>query len=144
MRLCQDRIVRVAASLLLACSISIGASAVLSATPAEALPAGYSPNGCTTGPIQPGYNETFRGQCNRHDYCYDELWYGWGWYNPLNGGWTGRLSCDNLFHSEMRTKCANDFSWSWSRRYACYGAALVYYQAVRSFGGPFFANPYLN
>ena len=144
MSLVKSRIARAVASLLLASSFAVTANLAFSAATAEALPPGYSPNGCTTGPVQPGYNETFRCQCNRHDYCYDELWYGWGWYNPTNGGWTGRLACDNLFHSEMRAKCGTDYSWSWPRRYACYTAAAAYYQAVRTFGAPFFANPYLN
>lgn len=136
---------------LIALLVSMGSLAglgIVSASPASAHNpvTRTSPNGCTlspdSSPVPVYYN--FHDVCDRHDLCYDQLWFGRGWYNPFNGGWAGRLACDNMFHNEMRTWCGNQYWWSWQRRYTCYGVAATYYTAVRNFGGPFFDNPYLN
>ncbi len=124
--------------------VLIFAGSVATAPPALAHGAGS--NGCTLSPdsssIPVYYN--FHNQCDRHDWCYDRLWYGLGWYNPFNGGWTGRLACDNMFLREMAAWCGNYYPTNVTRRVACVGVASAYYTAVRNFGGPFFNNPWLN
>jgi RHS repeat-associated protein len=67
----------------------------------------------------------FRASCRFHDRCYS-LW----------GTW--RILCDGRFHGMMRESCRDDFGWWSPRRYACYGFAAVYYNAVRRVGWPFF------
>ena len=121
--------------------VSFGALAALS-TPAEAkaLPPGWAPNGCTLSPdfgFVPTYY-WFKGACNRHDYCYDELWYG--------GGESGRKACDDNFLREMNGWCNAQYPslWQTFMRNQCKGVALVYYAAVRNLGQPYFDNPYKN
>lgn len=129
--------------LVLAIVTSLGSAVVVGDT---ASAHGAGANGCTLSPDSlsfPVYYN-FHDQCDRHDWCYDQLWFGWGWYNPTNGGWTGRLACDNMFHNEMRGWCGRQYSWNWAARYSCYGVAATYYTAVRNLGAPYFANPYLN
>ena len=107
---------------------------------AEALPAGYAPNGCTLSPDRgwwPVYYD-FKAQCNRHDYCYDEMWYG----NSADG----RRRCDETFLNEMRGWCNWYYGawWLTVERGKCHGVAWTYYTAVRNLGGPYFNNPYKN
>lgn len=123
----------------------LGIAALLLATPAvaakkKALPPGYAPNGCTWSPdrgVFPTYYN-FKQACNRHDYCYDQLWYG--------GGETGRLRCDRYFRDEMRSWCSKEYRsiGRQKSRYKCYGVAEVYYRAVRRFGKSYFDNPAKN
>lgn len=118
------------------------AAAVLTfgASPAAALPPGYQPNGCTWSPDRgwyPTYYD-FKNVCNRHDYCYDEMWFG--------GGENGRARCDSLFLDEARGWCNNYYGawWLSVERAKCNGVAWTYYGAVRQFGQPYFNNPYRN
>jgi hypothetical protein len=105
-----------------------------------ALPPGYKPNGCTLSPdrgVVPVYYD-FKNVCNRHDYCYDELWYG--------GGENGRARCDATFLSEMEAWCNNQYRGSLLTfpRSQCKGVAGVYYTAVRNLGRSYFNNPWKN
>ncbi|GGC98144.1 hypothetical protein GCM10011512_26360 [Tersicoccus solisilvae] len=64
----------------------------------------------------------FRSACGKHDDCYSAA------------STTGRLACDQAFHTRLRTSCAAAYG-SWDpRRYTCYGVAWTYYEAVREFG----------
>ncbi|MFV0306673.1 MAG: phospholipase A2 [Desertimonas sp.] len=117
-------------------ALTLGGMAATTDGTAEAHGAGA--NGCTLSPDSlswPVYYN-FHHQCDRHDWCYDQLWFG--------GGYWGRLGCDNMFHREMRSWCAGQYRWNLPARYACYGVAATYYTAVRKFGGPYFNNPWLN
>ncbi len=111
------------------------------AAPAAALPANYKPNGCTWSPDRgwyPTYYD-FKNVCNRHDYCYDEMWFG--------GGESGRARCDSLFLDEARGWCNSYYrAWWWSaERAKCNGVAWTYYGVVRQSGKwGYFNNPYKN
>lgn len=122
------RIVRLLAVL----AVMLGATIAV-APAASAYPSWYVPNGCTAPSIGhlASRNVEFRGPCNRHDVCYD-------WSN------NSRLTCDNIFLNEMRGVCVNRYAaWSWGR-IACVNDSNIYYTAVRTFGAPFYRNPWLN
>ena len=126
-------------SLMLAALTAVGTVAVCTGT-AAALPPGYRPNGCTLSPdrgVIPVYYD-FKGACDRHDYCYDEMWFG--------GGEVGRSGCDSLFLTEMRAWCHSRYGawWLSIQRAKCDGVAWTYYGAVRNFGRSYFNNPYKN
>lgn len=119
-------------------------SSPASAAKKKKLPPGYAPNGCTLSPDRgvtptapPTYYD-FKDKCNRHDYCYDELWYG--------GGENGRAKCDSNFRREMRGWCANQYRGRvlYFQRNECYKMAQIYYGAVRAFGKDYFDNPNKN
>jgi hypothetical protein len=108
-------------------AIAIGAT-VAAAPAASAYPSWYQPNGCTAPGFLSSWNTKFRTACNRHDICYDwEL----NWL-----GEPGRLTCDIRFLNAMNATCGWDFG--------CRTMAGVYYSSVRTFGWPFFNNPWLN
>lgn len=73
-------------------------AAVAAATIATPTASGHGPgtNGCTGVPDS-GLTFNFHAACDRHDLCYDQLWYG--------NGRTGRLGCDNLWSREMKDSC---------------------------------------
>lgn len=96
---------------------------------------GPGQNGCTAVPDSSWYFD-FHAVCDRHDRCYDQLWYG--------GGYSGRLACDRLFHREMNDSCYRDFPAGSERRKRCFRKADEYYTGVRLFGGPAFNNPNIN
>jgi len=106
---------------------------------------GRGSNGCTGSPDSRRFPVAydFHGACDRHDRCYDELWFGKGTYDLLNHGWTGRLACDGVFLLEMRTSCRVSHRQG-PVRLACEAIAHTYYTAVRLLGGPYFDNPALN
>lgn len=107
----------------------IAGSLVVVAPAASAYPSWYQPNGCTAPGFLSTWNNKFRSACNRHDVCYD-------WELNWAGEW-GRATCDGRFLANMNATCSG---WD----VACRGAAAGYYTAVRTFGGPFFNNPWLN
>jgi hypothetical protein len=121
-------------------SASLGVMVLTSGSTALALPVGYAPNGCTWSPdsswVPVYYN--FKSQCNRHDYCYDEMWFG--------GGENGRKGCDDLFLREMQGWCNNYYGawWASGNRVICRGVASTYYNTVRLVGSSYFNNPYKN
>ena len=119
-------------------------ASMVTAPPASAH--GNGSNGCTLSPDSSSFPVyyNFHNQCDRHDWCYDQLWYGLGWYNPFNGGWTGRLACDQMFLRETSDWCNNYYRYNTAGRLTCNGVAVTYYNAVRNFGAPFFNNPWLN
>ena len=119
-------------------------ASVVTAPPAGAH--GNGSNGCTLSPDSSSFPVyyNFHHQCDRHDWCYDQLWYGLGWYNPFRGGWTGRLACDQMFLRETSGWCNSHHRYNIARRLTCNGVAVTYYQAVRNFGAPFFNNPWLD
>jgi hypothetical protein len=109
--------------------IMIGAT-VLAAPAASAAPSWYHPNGCTAPGFLSSWNAKFNSACNAHDICYDwEL----NWYGEL-----GRATCDGRFLAAMNATCGG----GWNVQ--CRGMAGTYYTAVRTFGAPFFNNPWLN
>lgn len=127
--------------LTLVAALAVGAPFAIGVTAeAKSVPAGYKPNGCTLSPdrgVVPVYYD-FKNQCNRHDYCYDELWYG--------AGENGRARCDQTFLSEMVGWC-NSYYGAWYaawHRGQCTNVAVVYYTAVRNLGRSYFDNPYKN
>lgn len=101
--------------------------ATTTSTPAAAHDA-YS-NGCTLVPDSGSYFN-FHAACDSHDYCYTFKYFG--------DSSQGRLACDQVFLSDMRSYCDSTYWWSWWRRGICRGTASTYYQGVRLFGGPFF------
>lgn len=111
---------------------------IATAPAASAYPGWYVPNGCTAPSIGhlASRKVEFRSACNRHDICYDwEL----NWM-----GEPGRIICDSNFYNAMITTCNNRYgAWTWGRT-ACYSDAVIFHGAVRTFGGPFFNNPWLN
>lgn len=116
------------------------AGPVAEATAKVTLPAGYHANGCTMSPDRgwfPIYYD-FKNVCNRHDYCYDELWFG--------SGEKGRKRCDSQFLAEARGWCNKRYKSAVlaADRVACRGVAWVYYKAVRLFGKSYFNNPSKN
>lgn len=124
--------------------VLVAGAAVATARPAAAH--GVGANGCTlsldSSSVPVRYD--FHGACDRHDVCYDDLWFGKGVYNLLTGGWTGRLACDDTFLREMRTSCRALHGPNWLGRRTCEAIARTYYHAVRTLGAPFFDNPALN
>lgn len=126
---------------MLLCVLAVlGFGVVAGGQPASALPAGYAPNGCTLSPDRgwyPTYYD-FKQQCNRHDYCYDEMWYG--------NSEAGRKACDDTFLREMVGWCSGYYRawWLAVQRNQCAGVAGVYYVAVRNLGSSYFNNPYKN
>lgn len=112
----------------------------LANTAEAALPPGYRPNGCTLSPdrgVVPVYYD-FKNICNRHDYCYDEMWYG--------AGENGRAACDRTFLSEMEAWCNSFYRGVLLTfpRSQCKGVAAIYFTAVRNLGRPYFNNPARN
>lgn len=110
------------------------------ARPPKQLPSWWRPNGCTLSPdsmVWPIYYD-FKNICNRHDYCYDEMWYG--------GGEAGREKCDRTFLNEMNNWCTNQYGgvMNTGRKMSCQAVAATYYGAVRKFGKLFFNNLWLN
>jgi len=109
-------------------TVIVGATVIV-APAASAYPSWYHPNGCTSPGFLSSWNNKFRSACDRHDVCYD-------W--ELNwAGETGRAICDGRFLTAMNATCSG---WD----LACRGMAATYYTAVRTFGAPFFNNPWLN
>jgi hypothetical protein len=129
----------------LAATLAAALAAFAAATIATPAASAHGPgqNGCTAVPDS-GRTFNFHAACDRHDLCYDQLWYGRGRWIP-GIGWTGRLACDNLWLREMKDSCRarypNRFDW---RRGSCEGIAEGYYAGVRLRGGPYFDNPNLN
>ncbi len=80
----------------------------------------------------------FKNTCNRHDYCYDEMWFG--------SGEAGRQGCDSLFLNELRGWCNRYYSawWNAAARTSSHGVAWSYYLVVRQVGSRYFNNPYRN
>lgn len=127
--------------LILTLAVSLALSvAVLgtSASSASALPPGYQPNGCTWSPDRGIYPVVydFKAACDKHDYCYDEMWYG--------GGEKGRLACDKRFRELMREWCSGRYSGGARPLLKCFGVAQVYYAVVRKAGKSYFNNPNKN
>lgn len=104
---------------------------------------GPGQNGCTLVPDSGRYFD-FHAACDRHDLCYDQLWFGKGrWI--IGTGWTGRLACDDLWRREMSASCDRRYPRSGdTRRRRCGQVIGEYYAGVRLFGGPWFDNPNLN
>jgi len=128
----------------LAATLAVAAAFAVSmiATPAASA---HEPgtNGCTLVPDS-GRTFNFHAVCDRHDLCYDQLWFGKGrWIRGV--GYPGRLKCDNLWLREMKDSCRarypNRYDW---RRGSCEGIAEGYYAGVRVGGGAWFDNPNLN
>lgn len=108
-------------------AVIVGAT-VVAAPAALAYPSWYHPNGCTAPGFLSSWNGKFRSACDAHDVCYDwEL----NWYLE-----PGRLTCDIRFLNAMNAKCGGDAG--------CRAMAATYFAAVRTFGRPFFNNPWLN
>ena len=75
-------------------------------------------NGCTTPVHIPYWNDRFHPQCDTHDRCYNQKWYGTAWW--------GKAPCDARFYNEMLGNCG----WN----VLCRSVAYRYYAAVRDFG----------
>lgn len=112
------------------------------ATPAASAH-GPGTNGCTFVDDSGRYFD-FHAACDRHDLCYDQLWF--GKFPYIRGvGYIGRLACDELWRREMNASCRARYPNRDDRRRGyCYAVAATYYAGVRAGGGPFFDNPYLN
>ena len=123
----------------------LAALLVIGATASPAAAHGNGSNGCSLSPDSGRFPVAydFHGACDRHDRCYDELWFGKGTYDLLNYGWTGRLACDGVFLQEMRTSCRIGHGPGLARK-ACEAIARTYFIAVRTFGASHFDNPALN
>lgn len=112
-------------------------------SPPAASAHGPGQNGCTGVPDSGRYFD-FHRACDRHDLCYDQLWFGKG-RKVLGTGWTGRLACDDLWRREMSASCDRRYPRSGdTRRRRCGQVIGEYYAGVRLFGAPFFDNPRLN
>lgn len=139
----MGRLVSAVAAALLVAGAAVAVD-LAAATPAAAH--GVGSNGCTgspdSSPVPVRYD--FHAACDRHDVCYDALWFGKGVYDLLNGGWTGRLACDDLFLREMRSSCRAIHGSNEPARRRCESVARAYYTVVRLVAGPWFDNPALN
>lgn len=98
--------------------LMIGCLGVGLGAPQSALAHDATSNGCTTPVNVPYWNDRFHSQCDTHDHCYNEKWYG-----PRP---SGKAACDNRFYREMRGNCG--------RNVVCQGVAYTYYLAVRNGG----------
>ena len=125
----------------LAAALAAFAAATI-ATPAASAH-GPGTNGCTGVPDS-GRTFNFHAACDRHDLCYDQLWFGKGPWIP-GVGWRGRLRCDQLWSREMKDSCRARYPNRYDpRRGSCFTVADEYYAVVRVIGGPWFDNPRLN
>lgn len=123
------------ARLLTAVVLMLGIGVVV-APAASAYPGWYRPNGCSAPQfLDNNVSAFFRSACNAHDVCYD-------WVENRNGS-AGRLRCDNRFKDAMIALCDRGTP-AGILRLGCWEWAWTYYGAVRTFGGPYFNNPYKN
>ncbi|WP_345262042.1 phospholipase A2 [Nocardioides nanhaiensis] len=88
----------------------------------------WSDDGCSAPAGGAGYSDRFRNACERHDFGYRNM--GWGYYTSKNLALSSTSATkdriDSIFLADMRRTCGTSSG--------CLSAAQVFYAAVRKAG----------